>query len=402
MEMLLKRLSRRYLASLTLPKFSYTPKLTIDGPSDWKRRELYQVLNKEGVATGEVAISKEDALKLYTCMVRLQAMDKVFFDAQRQGRISFYMTSIGEEAAVIGTAAGYRDTDEVFAQYREQGVLMWRGFTLQNFADQLFGNSGDMGKGRQMPVHYGSKIHNFQTISSPLATQIPQAVGAAYGFKLAKNGRIAICYFGEGAASEGDFHAGMNFASTLGCPVLFVCRNNGYAISTPSSEQYHSVNGISDRAHGYGMASVCVDGNDVLAVLEATKQAREYVQTHQAPLLLEAFTYRVGHHSTSDDSTRYRSIEEIEDWRTGNNPIMRFLRYMMSRGWISEDQDKDLKENERASVLDALLKAERKQKHEPYNSLFDDVYAEVPMHLKDQREDLKKHLVKYPNIIDSH
>ena len=384
-------------------KHTYTPKLHIETSKEWKPRDLYQVMNKDGeLLVKDFTVDKEDTIKLYSCMVRLHAMDKVFFDAQRQGRMSFYMTSLGEEAAVIGTAAGYLPQDEVFAQYREQGVLMWRGFPLQSFADQLFGNSGDLGKGRQMPVHYGSKALNFQTISSPLATQIPQASGAAYGFKLSKNGRIVVCYFGEGAASEGDFHAGLNFASTLGCPVMFICRNNGYAISTPASEQYHSITGIADRARGYGMASICVDGNDVFAVRDATKQAREYIASNQSPLLLEVFTYRVGHHSTSDDSTRYRSVEEIEEWRTGNNPISRVFKFMEKQGWMTAQQDKELKDSERAHVLDALNQAEKKPKLDAFSAMFEDVYQEMPLHLQEQRDTLKKHVDKYPHTFENH
>lgn len=162
-------------------------------------------------------------------------MDNIFYDAQRQGRISFYMTSYGEEAIHIGSSAALSGRDMVFAQYREQGILMWRGFSLMQFADQCFSNAGDPGKGRQMPVHYGSSELNYQTISSPLGTQLPQATGAAYAMKLEQQSkdtpdRVAVCYFGEGAASEGDFHAALNFAATRECPVLFFCRNNGFAI----------------------------------------------------------------------------------------------------------------------------------------------------------------------------
>lgn len=156
----------------------------------------------------DAELDQDAVLKMYTTMVRLQTMDTVFFDAQRQGRISFYMTNWGEEGTHIGTAMALKDDDEIFAQYREAGVLMWRGFTLQNFADQCFSNKDDLGKGRQMPVHYGSANLHFQTISSPLATQIPQAAGAAYACKLEGKGRVVACYFGDGAASEGDFHAG--------------------------------------------------------------------------------------------------------------------------------------------------------------------------------------------------
>lgn len=171
-------------------------------------------------------------------MLTLSIMDGILYDAQRQGRISFYMTNYGEEASHVGSAAALHPDDVVFGQYREAGVLLHRGYTLDEFMNQCYGNKLDEGKGRQMPVHYGSVKLNFQTISSPLGTQIPQAVGAAYALKRAKKNNIAICYFGDGAASEGDCHAAMNMAATTEAPVIFFCRNNGYAISTPTSEQY--------------------------------------------------------------------------------------------------------------------------------------------------------------------
>ena len=160
-------------------------------------------------------LSPEEWRNMYRHMVRVKEMDKVFMSSQRQGRISFYMTSMGEEAIQIGSAAALDADDVVLAQYREVGVFLWRGYDVQNVADQLFSNEADKGKGRQMPMHFGSKEKKIQTISSPLCTQLPQAVGAAYSLKLEGSGNIACCYFGEGAASEGDFHAALNFASTL-------------------------------------------------------------------------------------------------------------------------------------------------------------------------------------------
>lgn len=201
----------------------------------------YRVMDNEGkVLDGreEPKLGPDTLRKMYKDMVTLATMDGIMYDAQRQGRISFYMTNSGEEASHVGSAAALTEEDVVFAQYREAGVLLYRGFTLDEFMNQCYGNCFDEGKGRQMPIHYGSKKHNFQTISSPLGTQIPQAVGAAYALKLAKKKAITVCYFGDGAASEGDCHAAMNMAATTESPVLFFCRNNGYAISTPVHEQY--------------------------------------------------------------------------------------------------------------------------------------------------------------------
>ncbi len=173
------------------------------------------IVNKDAYKSVRESLSNETLVHMYKTMIRLETMDTILYNAQRQGRVSFYMTNYGEEAVQIGSAAALKDTDEIFAQYREAGVLMYRGFTLEEFMNQCFSTSKDYGKGRQMPVHYGSQKLRVQTISSPLATQIPQASGAGYSIRLDKREDVAICYFGEGAASEGDFHSALNFAAVL-------------------------------------------------------------------------------------------------------------------------------------------------------------------------------------------
>ncbi|MCK5887060.1 MAG: thiamine pyrophosphate-dependent dehydrogenase E1 component subunit alpha, partial [Alcanivorax sp.] len=219
------------------------------------------------------SIDKELALKIYDTLAFIRVLDERMLAAQRQGRISFYMTCIGEEAAVTGSAAALSDDDMIMAQYREQAALRLRGFTTEQFMNQMFSNEKDLGKGRQMPIHYGSNELNYMTVSSPLGTQIPQAAGYAYGQKRAGKDALTLCYFGEGAASEGDFHAGLNMAAVLNCPTIFFCRNNGYAISTPVEEQFAG-DGIAPRGVGYGIDTIRVDGNDLLAVLAATQHAR--------------------------------------------------------------------------------------------------------------------------------
>mmetsp|Transcript_25757 Transcript_25757/g.55934 ORF Transcript_25757/g.55934 Transcript_25757/m.55934 type:complete len:337 (-) Transcript_25757:46-1056(-) len=329
-------------------------------------------------------------------MVQLQVMDHVLYEAQRQGRISFYMQTNGEEGINIGCASGLETQDTVFAQYREAGVLLWRGFTIQQFADQCFSNADDNGKGRQMPIHYGSKELNFHTISSPLTTQVPQAVGAAYSLKQeGPDGAVIATFFGEGAASEGDFHAGMNFAATLETPILFICRNNQYAISTPVQDQYRG-DGIISRAAGYGMASVRVDGNDVLAVNHAVKQARKYARENCQPVFLELMSYRIGHHSTSDDSTAYRSIDEIESWKDQKHPIPRMKTFMEDRKMWDEEKEVELREECRKKVLTAMMAAEEKGKPEALENLFADVYDDFPANLLEQQRELTEQMKKYP------
>jgi 2-oxoisovalerate dehydrogenase E1 component alpha subunit len=356
---------------------------------------------RPGAVLPAVARDRDAAVKAYAAMVRVTVMDSVLYDSQRQGRISFYMTSGGEEGIHIGSAMALAADDVVWAQYREVGVLLWRGFTLQQVCDQCFGNADDAGKARQMPVHYGSKEHHFQTISSPLCTQLPQAVGSAYFTKREGKGRVTACFFGEGAASEGDFHAGLNMATTQGAPVIFFCRNNGYAISTPVSGQYRG-DGIAARGVGYGMHTIRVDGNDVWAVYEAVSAARRIANGSdgsgvQQPVLVEAMTYREGHHSTSDDSSRYRPAEEIATWRTRSNPVRRLRLFLEARGWWSAEEEAALVAEERRSVLAALAAAEAKPRP-PISTMFEDVYgdATMPAHLAEQAKALEEHVAEHP------
>uniref|UniRef100_A0A8B9Y1Z3 2-oxoisovalerate dehydrogenase subunit alpha n=2 Tax=Bos TaxID=9903 RepID=A0A8B9Y1Z3_BOSMU len=357
---------------------------------------IYRVMDRQGQIINpseDPHLPQEKVLKFYKSMTLLNTMDRILYESQRQGRISFYMTNYGEEGTHVGSAAALDDTDLVFGQYREAGVLMYRDYPLELFMAQCYSNVSDLGKGRQMPVHYGCRERHFVTISSPLATQIPQAVGAAYAAKRANANRVVICYFGEGAASEGDAHAGFNFAATLECPIIFFCRNNGYAISTPTSEQYRG-DGIAARGPGYGILSIRVDGNDVFAVYNATKEARRRAVAENQPFLIEAMTYRIGHHSTSDDSSAYRSVDEVNYWDKQDHPISRLRHHLQSRGWWDDEQEKAWRKQSRKKVMEAFEQAERKLKPNP-NLIFSDVYQEMPAQLRKQQESLARHLQTY-------
>ncbi|MBV7315206.1 thiamine pyrophosphate-dependent dehydrogenase E1 component subunit alpha [Shewanella sp. NIFS-20-20] len=338
-------------------------------------------------------IDKQLAMKIYDTCVFTRVLDERMLAAQRQGRISFYMTCTGEEAAVVGSVAALEQDDVILAQYREHAAIRFRGFTTEQFMNQMFSNEKDLGKGRQMPIHYGSAQLNYQTISSPLGTQIPQASGVAYGLKMQGKHNVAICYFGEGAASEGDFHAGLNLAAVHQSPVIFFCRNNGYAISTPTSEQYAG-DGIASRGLGYGIRTIRVDGNDMLAVLAATQEARAYALKHQAPVLIEAMTYRLGAHSSSDDPSGYRSREEESKWRE-HDPVQRFKLWLLSKGWLSEEQDKAMYNDYREQVL-AAVKVAEKLAIPSIDELITDVYDTPTKQLQQQLDSLKEHIKKYP------
>ncbi|CAN0311937.1 unnamed protein product [Pylaiella littoralis] len=382
-----------YAGGIEMP---YTSTLGIVNPDTLPVWPVYRVLDEDGSVRDDAVepeMSKDVALKIYGNMIRLEAMDNIFYNAQRQGRISFYLQSAGEEALQMGGAAALELEDMAFTQYREPGILMWRDFGMQAFADQCLSNISDLGKGRQMPVHYGSKDLHYQTVSSPLGTQIPQAVGAGYALKLSGKANIAVCYFGDGAASEGDFHAALAMAATRDVPVLFVCRNNGYAISTSVTDQYRG-DGIVSRAPGFGIRGIRVDGNDALAVYAATAEARKLCLSQNKPVLMEAMTYRLGHHSTSDDWSRYRSSNEVKKWKTDHHPIRRFYAYLEGKGWWGGTKDRELRDKERLSVLNALETAEAKAKP-AMNSMFEDVYKTLPPHLREQKDQLHSHLKRH-------
>ena len=358
---------------------------------------ILKILQQDGSVYNNAEMPKIDqalATKIYKTLAFHRVLDERMVAAQRQGRISFYMAALGEEATSVGGAAGLQPQDMIMAQYREQGALMFRGFSLENFMNQMFSNEKDLGKGRQMPIHYGSNELNYMTISSPLGTQIPQASGYAYGQKLQGLDAVTICFFGEGAASEGDFHAGVNMAAVHKAPVIFFCRNNGYAISTPSDEQYVG-NGIASRGVGYGVKTIRIDGNDVLAVLKATQMAREYALKEQAPVLIEAMSYRLGAHSTSDDPSGYRTKDEEAQWQA-NDPILRMKNWLLAQHWWDEAQEKTLFDELREQVLAAVKVAEKIDKPS-LADLVHDVYDEVPERLQYQLEELTEHIKKYPS-----
>lgn len=369
----------------------------------------YRILDQDGSPVDKTRslppISDAEILKMYEDMLTVSVMDLIMFDAQRQGKISFYMVSAGEEGIAVGSASALSPRDPIFAQYRETGIFQHRGFKLSDFMNQLFANRLDPGLGRNMPVHYGSADLNIHTISSPLATQLPQASGAAYAVKMqnAQNPmdekRCVVAYFGEGAASEGDFHAALNIAATRGCPVIFICRNNGYAISTPTLEQYRG-DGIASRGVGYGIDTIRVDGNDILAVREVTAKAREMcLKDGGKPILIEAMSYRVSHHSTSDDSFAYRAKVEVEDWKRRDNPIVRLRKWMEGKGLWNEDKEKDARSRIRKEVLQAF-KAAEKEKKPGLKNMIGGVYEKLTEEQEEQTEAIRKIIEKYPDEYD--
>lgn len=359
---------------------------------------MLQILKEDGSFHKDADMPEYDKdliVKIHDTMQFTRTLDERMIAAQRQGRISFYLASRGEEAESVASAAALDDGDMIMGQYREQGALAYRGFTVEQFMNQLFSNEKDLGKGRQMPVHYGCAELNFMTISSPLGTQIPQATGYAFGQKMDKAGKCTICYFGEGAASEGDFHAALNMASVYKVPVIFFCRNNGYAISTPSQGEQYGGDGIAPRGIGYGIKTIRIDGNDVFAVLKATQEARRLAVEENEPVLIEAMSYRMSGHSTSDDPTGYRTREEEDGWKV-KDPLDRLQKWMMKQGWLNEEDVQKQHEEVKAKVLASLKEAE-KVPAPHIDELIKDVYDEPTPLLKEQLEELKAHIRQYPD-----
>ena len=345
-------------------------------------------------------LSDAEILDLFKLMVKTNVMDTVLQDIQRQGRISFYIANFGEEAAQLGSISALKREDEVWTQYRELGCFLYRGLTTQMATDQTFSTSEEPGKGRQMPIHYTMIEGHMQSVTSPLGTKILHAAGAGYAFKLDNQDRVGVVYFGEGAASEGDFAVGLNFAATLGSQTLFICRNNGYAISTPTQDQYAG-DGIAARALAYGLKTIRVDGNDVVAVYNATRAARKEIIESKSPVLLELMTYRRGHHSTSDDSSKYRPPGELEEWsRPGKEPISRFRELLVDKKLIVDEKyEEKLREDFRNEVI-ACIKSSEKKLRAPIDDCFTDVYAEMPWHLREQLNGLKDHLTRFGDKYD--
>jgi 2-oxoisovalerate dehydrogenase E1 component alpha subunit len=360
---------------------------------------LFRLLADDGSADpAQVTLPDADLVALYRFMVLNRQLDERMVQLQRQGRIGFYIGSIGEEAAVVGSASAMERTDWIFPCYREHGAVLLRGMPLATYVCDLLGNAGDAMLGHQMPCHEAWRPGLFTSISSPIATQIPQAVGAAWAARIKKEEMVALVYFGEGATSASDFHTGMNFAGVNKVPVVFVCRNNGWAISVPRDRQTASET-IAQKAVAYGMRGERVDGNDLLAVHAATRRARARAARGDGPTLLECVTYRVEGHSTSDDPRAYRPAELVEPWRK-KDPILRLRLHLTSRGLLGEADDERLRAEVREEILKAVKEAEAYAPKPPLETLFEGVYAEPAWQQREQLEELRRAIADDPRVSD--
>lgn len=348
---------------------------------------LFTVLREDGSADPGAGIAMPDALLLraYEEIKRLRLLDARMILLQRQGRVGFYGACTGQEATPIATALAIEPSDWVFPALRESVMMLVRGFPLATYIAQIFGNAGDVLKGRQMPSHMSGKSVNQVSWSSCIGPQIPQAVGAAWAAKIRREPTVVIGFMGDGATSEPDFHNAMNFAAVFRVPCVMICQNNHWAISVPSSRQTASPT-IAVKGRAYGVPSVRVDGNDVLAVYSAVAEAVKRARSGGGPTFIEALTYRVGAHSTSDDPSRYRSQEEVDMWMK-RDPMLRLRKHLEVRGLFDEAKDLELEQKLQAQIAEAIAAVESLGPP-ARETLFDDVYAELPWHLAEQREQL--------------
>ena len=334
----------------------------------------------------EPDIPKDELRRLYRLMVLTRNLDARGIQLQRQGRIGFYVGCLGQEAAHIGSAYALKPADWVFPAYREIGAMLARGITLNQLLNQYFANSEDLQKGRQLTNLFGVKTANYVTGSAPIATQLPHAVGVALAAKLRRDSIVTLTYFGDGGTSENDFHTGMNFAGVFKTPTIFFCQNNHWAISTPVERQTASQT-IAIKAQAYGFDGVRVDGNDILAVYRTTRDAVEKARGGGGPTLIEAVTYRMGPHSSSDDPKRYRTDEELAEWLK-RDPLIRFRKYLEKKHLWTEADEKKAQDETSREIDDAIQHAE-KLPRPALETLFTDVYADMPWNLQEQLRELQ-------------
>ena len=369
--------------------------------------EMLQVMDAPGKAKGKTpdGLKGDDLKKMFRAMFFTRLLDQRGMNLQRQGRIGFYVPSYGQEASQIG--AGYamkpydaasNSGDWLFPSYRVISIALLLGVDLKVIFDQAWGNATDLCKGRQMPNHYAIPDIGWTSISSPIGTQISHAAGAARAAQIRGDDSVMWAWFGDGGTSSNDFHAGMNFAAVWKAPCIFMCENNHWAISVPQEMQSASTT-FAEKAVAYGMPGIRVDGNDVLAVYEACKEARERAAKGGGPTLIETVTFRMGPHSSSDDPSKYQAQELFDYWKE-RDPIDRFRAWMKGKRLWTQKWEDELKEEMLAEIAAAVEAAESTPAPD-VETLFDDVYAEVPAMLQEQKAMLLDQIKRSGDIEDT-
>ncbi len=380
-------------SDIAVPAAGETPRFDTFAKVSEMRDQVYglvRVLGDDGQAVGpwNPNLGADTLRKMLRDMALTRAFDDRMFRAQRQGKTSFYMKCLGEEAVAVAASHALASDDMCFPSYRQQGILITRGYPLVDMMNQIYSNTGDALKGRQLPIMYSSPDYGFFTLSGNLSTQLPQAVGWAMASASKGDTRIAAAWCGEGSTAEGDFHAAMTFATVYRAPVIFNVVNNQWAISSFAGFAGGEATTFAARAIGYGIAGLRIDGNDPLAVYAATAWAAERARTNNGPTLIEHFTYRAEGHSTSDDPGAYRSANEAADWPLGD-PIARLKAHLVALGeWDDERHaamDRDVAEFVKASQKEAEKNGILGHGlHQPLETMFEDIFEEMPWHLKEQ------------------
>ena len=353
----------------------------------------FQVIGEDGTLRSGQSVSQTPAQlrELWESMMLVREFDRKLVTLLRQGRTTFYAQASGMEATQIGIARGMRPAHDWFwGYYRDQGVALGLGMTLADVVAQMVGSNSDLSKGRQMPHHLSALAQRVVSASSSIASQVPPAVGMAMAQRYLGLDEVTVCTFGDGATSEGDWHAGINMAAVQQAPCLFVCENNQWAISTPVGRQTRSES-IHVKAKAYGIPGYFVDGNDVLAVQQAVTELADGMRQGGGPVLLECLTYRVGSHSNADADAEkfYRTREEVREW-TSRDPITRFEAFLAIQGQgISSQERADVVSHIHRQIEAAVGLAEASGQPD-WRSMLDDVYADTPVHLRQAFEALRQ------------
>ena len=338
--------------------------------------ESLQILDVDGNCDEELRppISNEQIKKLFEWMVLARTFDQKAFKLQREGRLGTYASIFGQEAAQVGSAFALKPTDWMFPAFREPGASFVRGLPLHMILQYWAGDE----RGSQIP----DGLNDFP-ISIPVATQIPIAVGVALAAKVRGDPLAVMAYMGDGATSKGDFHEGLNFAGVFSAPVVFLCQNNQWAISVPARRQTASKT-LAQKAIAYGFNGIQVDGNDVFAVYRAANDALNRARAGNGPTLIECLTYRMGDHTTADDASRYRSREEVEEWKR-KDPIERLIKYMEKKGLWNQSYDQAVGTQAKDKVEQAVREEENFPPSDP-RDIFRFTFQELTAELKEQMD----------------
>lgn len=351
--------------------------------------EYLQILNEKGVCDESLKpdMSRELSLRMYRGMLLTRAFDERMLKLQRQGRLGTFPPAKGQEAGQVAAAAVLEPSDWMVPSFREPGAMLWRGWRMEQIL--LYYNGFEEGAAppegvRDLPI------------CVPVTSQLPHAVGLAWAAKLQGDELAVLCFLGDGATSEGDFHEALNFASLYEVPVFFVCQNNGWAISLPVARQTRSRT-LAQKALAYEMPALRVDGNDPLAVYVACSEAAQRARTGGGPTFIESLTYRLSVHTTADDPTRYRADEEVRDWEL-KDPLVRFQKYLRDQGVLDDEMHAGMQEEIEKEIRAAVTQAESQADPNPFD-MFDFVYADIPESLREQRAELRRRLERSDDLV---